>query len=284
MAMTPPVSSIPFLDPSLFGGAIGRASDGLLSVCFEGYLLLPEGRRRAYFKTDPAGYAMLNEEIGYMLARCAKLPQPKAGKMWVRGKVLHQIDPVRWPDPTKPALCWVTHEAKDEKTKPALSVKAKLRVGPSTSPAMAIILRNTFLKFKLLGRLIVFDFWIANIDRNVGNVMLISADSFMLIDHGAILGGSTWPLSVHSKPGHYVATKILDSIFHPADATLSLPAKNAIVKESEALDQAYESASSWLAQVLDPAHGAAYSYAHNFLKHRILATTGLLRKKIGLVT
>lgn len=282
--MAPPIAQIPFLDPSLFGGSIGKASDGMLSLCFEGYLLLPEGRRRAYFKTDPVGYAMLNEEIGYMLARCANLPQPKAGKMWVRGTVLHQLDPARWPDPIKPALCWVTHEVKDEKAKPALSVKAKLKIGASTSPAMAIILRNTFLKFKLLGRLIVFDFWIANIDRNVGNVMLISSDSFTLIDHGAILGGSAWPMSVHGKPTHYVATKILDVIFNPPDSTLSLPAKNAILKESEALDLAYKTASPWLAQILDPSHGIAFSYAHNFLKNRVSATTGLLRKKIGLVT
>lgn len=276
---------IPLLASNCFGGVIGRPNDGQSSLCFEGYLLLPEGRRRAYFKTDPAGYAMLNEEIGYVLARAAKLPQPHAAKIWINGVVLHGFDPTRWPDPLRHALCWVTHEAKDRLGKPAPTVKAKLKIGQGAIPAPLLdSLKKIFLKFKLLGRLIAFDAWVANVDRNVGNVLLVSADSFLIIDHGQVLGGWAWPPLMHNAPDMYVPTKILDDIFDPPEKTLSLPAKNAIVNECEHLDQAYNSALPWLAATLHHSRGPAFQKAHAFLQARATGIQAQMRQRTGLVT
>lgn len=276
---------IPLLDHKCYGGFVKKASDGQLSLCFEGYLLLREGRRRAYFKTDPAGYAMLNEEIGYVLARSAKLPQPQAAKIWVNGAILHGIDASKWPDPGRHGLCWVTHEAKDRLGKPAPTVKAKLKIGDGVlSTAIMESLRKVFLKFKLLGRLIAFDAWVANVDRNVGNVLLVSADSFTIIDHGQVLGGWQWPPAMHDAPETYVPTKILDGIFHPPETTLSLPAKNAIVKECEQFDQAYNGALPWLSSTLSSSRGPAFHKANTFLQARATGIQIQMRQRTGLVT
>ena len=247
--------------------------------------MLPEGRRRAYFKTDPVGYAMLNEEIGYVLAREAKLPQPKAAKIWINGAVLHGFDPARWPNPMQHALCWVTYEAKDRLGKPAPTVKAKLKIGNGNIPLQVMdALRKVFLQFKLLGRLIAFDAWVANIDRNIGNVLLVSADSFVIIDHGQVLGGCNWPPLIHDFPDQYVQTTILDGIFDPPDKTLSLPAKNAIVKESEQFELAYNDVLPWLTATLAPSHGSAFSKAHAFLQARATGIQAQMRQRTGLVT
>lgn len=276
---------IPLLTHDCFGGVIGKPSDGQLSLCFEGYLLLPHGRRRAYFKTDPAGYAMLNEEIGYVLARAANLPQPQAAKIWINGAVLHRFDPTRWPNPLQHGLCWVTHEAKDRLGKPAPTVKARLKIASGGVTALQLeSMKKLFLNFKLLGRLIAFDAWVANVDRNVGNVLLVSADSFVIIDHGQVLGGSTWPQTMHDAPGTYVPTIILDLIFDPPEKALSLPAKNAIVKECEHLSQAYDNALPWLAATLHPSRGPMFQRAHAFLQARATGIQAQMRHRTGLVT
>jgi hypothetical protein len=283
--VTPLMESVPQFPPAYFGGFIKKPDDGQLSICFEGWLILPEGRRRAYFKTDPSRYAMLNEEIGYMLAKASKLPQPKAGRIWIQGGLLHAISPTSWPDPTKHALCWVTYQAKDIAGKAAPSVTAKLKIGTNNlnEPELLKIIMGIMSKFKLLARLIVFDAWIANVDRNTGNILVVSQDSFVLIDHGAVLGGPTWPAAIHSQPDSYVATKILDVIYEPAKDTLSLPTKTAIVKECELLAKAYEEAASWLEQSLSPSRGAAFSIAHDFLRERVKIIGNHMREKTGLL-
>jgi hypothetical protein len=276
---------VPLFPPQYFGGIAKKPNDGILSICFEGYLLLPEGRRRAYFKTDPSAYAMLNEEIGYMLAKSANLPQPNAGRIWIQGAVLHEFDPKRWPDSTKPGLCWVTYEAKDRSGKPAPSIKAKLNISSSTpiTPELTKLITGIFSKLKLLARLIDFDAWVANIDRNIGNILLTSPDSFVLIDHGAILGGPLWPAALHSNPDAYAKNMILDHIYSPAKDTLSLPIKNAIVKECDALVRAYDDSSAWLNQILAPAKGPAFFAAHQFLRQRAASTVNHMREQTGLV-
>ncbi len=286
MTASQPVLPIPMLDPACFGGMIKKPDEGQLSICFIGYLLLPEGRRRAYFKTDPVGYAMLNEEIGYVLARAAQLPQPDAAKIWIAGTVMHAFDPTRWPDPAQPALCWVSWEATDRLGHPAPSIKAKLQFGPSTlvTPALLKAIQDIFLKFKLLGRLIAFDAWVANIDRNIGNVLLVDSHSFLIIDHGAILGGASWSPAMHAAPDQYVETKILDGIFDPPANSLPLPTKSAIIKESALLESAWQQSAPWLATTLDPARGTAFSQAHDFLRFRASAITMHLRQRTGIVT
>jgi hypothetical protein len=283
MMIPHPSQAIPFFDPSCFGGIIKKPDDGLLSICFIGYLILPEGRRRAYFKTDPVGYAMLNEEIGYVLARCTQLPQPTAGKIWIPGHVMHQLDPSRWPDPAKHALCWVSYEAHDRLGQPAPSIKARINSGASNTEILSK-LQHIFLKFKLLGRLIAFDAWIANIDRNIGNILLVDSESFIVIDHGAILGGPYWPISIHDHPDHYVETKVLDVIFPSPEKTLSLPIKSAIIKEAALMQQAWQLAEPWFDGVnLALSQDAAFTKAHKFLQFRATAITEHLRKHTGLV-
>lgn len=281
MTTPQPSQAIPFFDPNCFGGIIKKPDDGLLSICFMGYLLLPEGRRRAYFKTDPVGYAMLNEEIGYVLARCTQLPQPLAGKIWIQGDVMHTLDPIRWPDPTTHALCWVSYEVHDRLGQPAPSIKARINVGASETEMIAE-LQPIFKKFKLLGRLIAFDAWIANIDRNIGNVLLVDSDSFMIIDHGAILGGSNWPDAIHDQPDNYVKTKVLDVIFPSPEKTLTLPIKSAIIKEAALMQQAWKLAEPWFDNNLLFPSGEVFAKARMFLQFRSTAITQHLREHTGL--
>jgi hypothetical protein len=279
MTITQSPLAIPLFDQRCFGGIIKKPDDGLLSICFMGYLLLPEGRRRAYFKTETNGYAMLNEEIGYILAYCAGLPQPKAGKIWIHGSVMHQFNCIKWPDPSQHALCWVTYEAEDRLGQPAPSIKASVASRTDTS---VLELQVIFLKLKLLGRLIAFDAWVANVDRNIGNILLVGTDSFIVIDHGAILGGADWPIWMHTNPNNYVETKVLDGVFSSPEKNLSLPTKNAIIEEAKLLSTAWQLAATPLEQLLK-SNDKACNTARQFLALRSTAIVELLRKHTGLV-
>lgn len=56
-------------------------------------------------------------------------------------------------------------------------------------------IHQLLLDWKGLNSTIAFDEWLANVDRNPGNILFNAEDkSFWLIDHGQALTGSNWPL------------------------------------------------------------------------------------------
>lgn len=63
---------------------------------------------------------------------------------------------------------------------------------PDTTPEEWHTYSQTLLKWPAFPKLIAFDDWIGNIDRNPGNLVFIRDSEFAIIDHGRIFGVIDW--------------------------------------------------------------------------------------------
>lgn len=127
----------------------------------------------------------------------------------------------------------------------------------------------------------VFDEWIANGDRNTGNI-LYDGKHYWLIDHGQALTGPAW-LHLGLNPNHTTDNLLLD--YHPnksgdvAMGKLALTANNTMVKSSE-IDLHSTINSGYLYSILK-------NYNKNvevvkFLNDRIQTTAQIICQKIGI--
>lgn len=82
---------------------------------------------------------------------------------------------------------------------------------------------------------VIFDDWVANIDRNPGNLLVGSADDVWLIDHGHALTGPNWDKNDFKADKMYV-NKLGDHAF----IALTLPDRMKIIKKSLELTNIYK--------------------------------------------
>lgn len=54
-----------------------------------------------------------------------------------------------------------------------------------------------------IGKALLFDAWVANIDRNTGNLLYRAPDSFFLIDHGQCFTGPSWSPAALDPVGQF---------------------------------------------------------------------------------
>ena len=146
--------------------------------------------KRAYVKFySGQGRGLVNEVTGHLLAESLGMRVPrKVAILFVPKKDV--LSPPSWmkanTEDTYPAWCC------EDMASPSIKFFVGLgNAGSSTSDGYAHI-REELVKSKQTPAILAFDDWVANIDRNVGNILRLGMGDYALIDHGQISGGRHW--------------------------------------------------------------------------------------------
>jgi hypothetical protein len=144
------------------------------------------------------------------------------------------------------------------------------------------IIRDLLYKWGYLKRTIIFDIWIANIDRHDGNLLFDGVD-FWLIDHGYALTGPNWK-PVDLKPSVSVENKLLSPMI-PAMTTTD---KHSLKLLAETEAHRYEKINigdlKSLGKIENIGTAEQASAVLNFLHKRIDEVVTILCNKIGIPT
>ncbi|MDG4811908.1 hypothetical protein P8629_02710 [Hydrogenovibrio sp. 3SP14C1] len=196
-----------------------------------------KGIKECYVKIYPDNEdSMVNEIIGYLFAKELKLPVPaQAGLVEIEigdGKDLepkfipkknqwisNQSEAIGWWTSKENAPSLLAHFSIDKYLE--LSEKSKVLYQKKLEKQLISAMEESFKKDHF-GPICAFDYFFANVDRNIGNILF--GDVLIAIDHGQIFGGKNWSSSlknIATKQHHHKIRELI------ANLKLNLP-KNVI--------------------------------------------------------
>lgn len=143
--------------------------------------------RRAYVKLYPEhSRGLVNEVTGYILAKALGLAVPDRAAVILMPRNAIP-DPPDWLSPSEslvPAWCTQAIDGKSIKFIYSLTMdNLDARIGPIV---------NELLRSTDTVDVLAYDDWVANVDRNLGNLLRLGRCRFAVIDHGQILSGPIW--------------------------------------------------------------------------------------------
>lgn len=156
-------------------------NDGNLNNTFRGPVLTDDGEERLAFIKDLNLVQLCNELVVFCLARNANLPTPDCYLGLVRPGVL--------PISNAPQIhdgCHLVLVSVDVKI-PNMTYRWK---GADDLGKRALV--SELAKWNDLGQLYAFDSWVANVDRNTGNLLFGGDNEYWIIDHGHCFTGPSW--------------------------------------------------------------------------------------------
>lgn len=134
--------------------------------------------------------SLVNEMIGYLLGQALNLPMPpRAGFLLVENKFLNPAlvntlsDVDRYRGFT---FAWVTEDVKGQ------NLRIEIENNPAIMNVMVEYFSSCMKDWDHLSKLVAFDDWILNTDRNMGNSIHLPDKTFTLIDHGECMHGGNW--------------------------------------------------------------------------------------------
>ena len=137
--------------------------------------------------------ALLNEALGYLLINGLKLPQPELAG-FLEFKISEETTPAVWTNASEidkyrgVTYAWVCTNTG--------GINRRIEIDNANSPELknylAALVIEALKNWEKLPNLIMCDDWLANNDRNMGNLLELPNRSFTLIDHGGILYGDNW--------------------------------------------------------------------------------------------
>lgn len=211
---------VTILSPDKYIASLEHVSDGRMSATHLASVRWTDnvvGRFyvKVYPKCHPKG--LINEIIGYLTAYSAGIPQPK-----------------------KVALIQIPKEVIDVNFKGDFELFGDVYLGWASEDAG--ITPNTYLsmndaisydksleylkKWKFFPDLLAFDDWVANQDRNTGNMVITGNRDFCIIDHGNVPVSEKWTNNCLVVEKVYM-NKLLDGLFngnYPLPLSVSMTA------------------------------------------------------------
>jgi hypothetical protein len=154
----------------------GRAQDGCIAETFACDLLWPDGeQRRSYLKcfTKDRYLGVVNEITGYVIARACHLPVPEHAGIVQLSATL--IDSLGMPVDEIYPYAFAVSEA------PGSSPNSRFNNLPHELTVR--LTRQLLSGWHGAPRLIAFDDWAANEDRNLGNFLIKDEKNAFIIDH-----------------------------------------------------------------------------------------------------
>ena len=247
-------------------------SIGVSALTHLASLKTEKGPRHAYIKAyrPEAHRGLLNEIVGYILAHHAHLPQPDGGVISLPTAHLRGLFPAEELSEEEHTPCFASVDAQDILRRSTGT--AKVLFGDNLKE-LAASLKN----WRAYALMVAFDEWLANIDRNSGNLLMIGLDDYWAIDHGHLLTGPAW-FGEDLDPDNWSENKMLDLFF--SHASLPLPMKNAIVKSSEAFLAVYARAQPELQKWLSGEMGSDESMADAFIGSRSAQISDHLKRRL----
>ncbi|GAA4648073.1 hypothetical protein GCM10023116_03370 [Kistimonas scapharcae] len=269
---------IPLLYSRHYLNAYNQVPEGLSALTHIARLRWQDNQVGRYFvKIYPRDYAplgLVNEITGYLLALACGIPQPpRAAVVHVPSAVFGQLYPQFEVPDDMMLLGWATEEygGKTLKTYLGRNMQSYRRI------------LHQLAKWSHLPALLAFDDWLANQDRNTGNVVVRSDKDFGVIDHGGCPVKHDWTAEDLDPNGRY-ESKLLDEVFSAGNPLqLASGMVDASQQHSEAYTKVVTELQYWW-RIFREMTEHNRQALENFLTKRaangpdrITATTGLLR-------
>lgn len=251
-------------------------SEGNQAFTHAALLRVGSQMRRYYIKSyQNAAKPLFNEISGFLMAAEAGLPQAdSAALIALPGVLLDKIHPSKgfslqahWP-------CWCT-------TAITGSDGTHLPTATTYFNCDFSAIADDLRAWKGLPALLAFDEWVANVDRNTGNLIRLSAGDYAIIDHGAILTGPEW-ISEMLAPIASYTNKIWFLLRHFNGITL--PVSSSAVHTSTRFPDAYTAGSPEMRAIgTELLSGAELICCDAFLRDRSLNVRRYLQQRLGVL-
>ncbi|EAQ5910579.1 hypothetical protein FEF66_21565 [Salmonella enterica] len=261
-------TSIEVLSQASFKSVLGRPSEGQIALTLLCLIDWPDGvQRQSYVKifASEENIGVFNEILGYLLTKSDDLPvAPKAGLLILPDGVIDSIGKSVSP------IAFVTSKVTGH--------------SPSSYYNIGDMIKFESLKkildgWEKLHKTIAFDEWVANQDRNLGNLIIDSHSQVTLIDH------SNMPVDLMWSPKDLsIAINPVNKLEMALRALPTLPQKMAIVNgangQTEALDIVMAEVVYWCDRLLSP---QAKDSLLAFLSQRALFSKERLSRRLGVL-
>jgi hypothetical protein len=206
---------------------------------------------------------LVNEMVGHVVASAMGAPvPPKAGLITLHGSQLSRLP--SWASKHSELVGWWVQDMVSP------SLKAFYEIDEKSITLDVVLRRLEQVRQELADSdyanlVIAFDDLIANVDRNLGNLLRVKKGHYIFIDHGLCLTSDNWERG-DLDPAPVYINKINDLL---DGGSQFLPFKHATVKAHEQLsaniDQAMRALLKWLPYAVDAEDSAAIE---RFIRHR----------------
>ncbi|AJJ18406.1 Uncharacterised protein [Yersinia intermedia] len=261
-------SAILLLEQPAYISILDKPDEGCMAYTYLCLIEWPDGvKRQSYVKmfSMNEGIGVFNEILGYILSKAEELPVAEyAGVLIIPDGLKATVDVAVAP------LAFVTSKVNGNSPASYYNVGDAIRFN-----ALFKVLDN----WDKLSHTIAFDEWVANQDRNLGNMIIDSHNNVTLIDHSNLPVGLVWgeqDLQVGINPRN-----VLYDVFRQNP---SLPQKTDILggckSQSMSFSKAKDEVSYWCDQLLPPELKSSLmpfiEQRANFSRDRLIKRLGLL--------
>lgn len=258
--------------------------------------------RKCYVKVYPAQdriRKLCNELTGFTLAKALGILQPNSAALIPLSKLFYEdfsevtdlnSDEIIW--------AWVTTEC-------GSSIKGIFHLNnfeelfqtdPEGTIEKLIRAYSLVCNQKNLPDIIAFDDFIANDDRNIGNVVMLGDGNMGIIDHGEILGSINWIENLLALDKNQTFNNKLLNILNDQPTlqeqtrfTTKHKAVEAANRHKDAFISVQDILITWLKNLLEVSNipvkdqGIYVDYLRDFLHYRSIQPTSLFANRLGLV-
>lgn len=236
---------------------------------------------RCYVKLYPDVFAgrehrgIVNEIVGHVLASAMGAPVPtRAGLIALQGDQLADLP--SWATRQSQLVAWWVQDVASPSLRAFYSLSDLSQAAEAIQKKLNDV-RKELLKSDQIYLIVALDDLIANIDRNIGNLLRLKKGDYVLIDHGLCLTSDFW-IHTDLDPRVDYRNCLTDLLGQEAQF---LPFKHATVKAHENLVKNIEPAMQALLKWLPYAVEAVESSAiEGFIRSR--ASPGSLVSRQGL--
>lgn len=220
---------------------------------------------------DEHNKGLVNEITGYLIAHACGLPQPsKVAVIKVPKQVITTHFKGNFTFNGDYILGWATEET-------GTTPNTHLNVGDMIKFNKCL---EDLKRWDKLPKLLAFDNWVANQDRNTGNITIKSKNDFYLIDHGNVPVSEKWKNSDLSISDDYV-NKLLKALFsdnYPLPISASM--LNASKEHNVAFNNAISELTKWWGVLLDD---PSKQHLEKFIEERSINSTVTIKNLTGLL-
>ncbi|HCZ9033975.1 hypothetical protein HUO05_03565 [Vibrio alginolyticus] len=225
---------------------------------------------KVYPKCHPRG--LINEITGYLVAHATGIPQPKkVAVIQIPREVIENNFKGDFDCSGDYYWGWASEES-------GVTPNTYLKMEDMVAYNQCIELLK---KWKSFPNMLAFDDWVANQDRNTGNITVKGYNDFYVIDHGNVPVSEKWTKENLVVESVY-KNKLLDGLYQ--NNNYPLPLSASLVESSkchpEAFKKAHQELIKWCDALLDE---DCSSHLQHFLEARAHLSVSRIKSKTGLL-
>ncbi|MGY5450988.1 HipA family kinase [Agarivorans sp. MS3-6] len=254
--------------------ALEHTSDGMMAAThLANVKWLDNKAGRFYVKTYPTCHprGLINEIVGYLIAHAAGIPQPnKVALIQIPKDVVKHNFKGEFSFTGDYCWGWASEDS-------GPTPNTYLKVGDMTGYKQCL---ESLKNWDALPILLAFDDWVANQDRNTGNITIKSRNDFRIIDHGNVPVSEAWTKDCLVVDRVY-ENKLLDGLY---DHNYPLPMSSKLIESTKAHSKIYEQVrleiKKWSDILLDSSDS---EHLRHFLEARARLSVARMKDKTGLL-